>query len=145
MKKKTTRRGPAPEVEICYAFGFDAAHRFAGKPRGHKYRGVHGHSFRAEVAVRGTPQPPEGFVADFAQLERACNTLRRTLDHALLNDIEGLYSPSLEHLCLWIWDRLARRFPGLTRVTVRRDSLGQSCTYRGPRRIPRADNATGAA
>jgi 6-pyruvoyltetrahydropterin/6-carboxytetrahydropterin synthase len=133
MKRHTVRRDCGPELEICYAFGFDAAHRFTGKPRGHRYRSLHGHSFRAEVAVRGTPRPPEGFVADFARLERACNGLRRTLDHALLNDIEGLESPSLEHLCVWIWERLARRLPGLARVTVRRDSLGQSCTYRGPR------------
>lgn len=137
MKKKRARSHPAdalPAVEICYAFGFDAAHRFAGKPRGHKYRGVHGHSFRAEVAVRGAPQPPHGFVTDFARLEKACTALRRTLDHALLNDIKGLGNPSLENLCVWIWSRLARKLPGLAGVTVRRDSLGQSCTYRGPRR-----------
>jgi len=54
------------------------------------------------------------------------------LDHALLNKIGGLEDPSLENLCLWIWRRLKPRFSGLARVTVRRDSLGQSCTYRGP-------------
>lgn len=119
-------------MEICYEFGFDAAHRFPGMPRGHKYRGVHGHSFRAEIALCGVPRAPQGFVADFAQLERASHALRARLDHALLNDIAGLANPSLEHLCLWIWSRLAPKLPGLARVTLRRDSLGQSCTYRGP-------------
>ncbi len=125
-------RAAAPSMEIRYEFGFDAAHRFARMPRGHPYRGVHGHSFRAEVALRGSPRPPSGFVADFARLERACLALRGKLDHAMLNDIEGLESPSLENLCLWIWRRLAPRWPELSSVTVRRDSLGQSCTYRGP-------------
>jgi 6-pyruvoyltetrahydropterin/6-carboxytetrahydropterin synthase len=119
-------------MEICHEFGFDAAHRFPGMPRGHKYRGVHGHSFRVEVAVRGVPRPPAGFVSDFALLEKACRTLHGRLDHALLNDIAGLKNPSLENLCVWLWSRLARKFPGLARVTVRRDSLGQSCTYHGP-------------
>jgi len=132
VKKRS--RGGAAALEICYEFGFDAAHRFPGVPRGHKYRGTHGHSFRVEIALRGVPRPPSGFVSDFARLERACRGLHGKLDHALLNDIAGLRNPSLENLCLWIWDRLAPKFSGLARVTVRRDSLGQSCTYRGPER-----------
>jgi len=120
-------------MEIRYEFGFDAAHRFPAMPRGHPYRGVHGHSFRVEVALRGAPRPPHGFVADFARLERACGELHRRLDHTLLNEVAGLENPSLENLCLWIWGRLSGKFPGLARVTVRRDSLGQSCTYAGPK------------
>lgn len=135
MKRARGKNGrtAAPSMEIRYEFGFDAAHRFTGVPRGHPYRGVHGHSFRAEVALRGSPRPPSGFVADFARLERACLALRKRLDHALLNEVAGLEAPSLENLCLWIWRRLAPKCPGLSSVTVRRDSLGQSCTYRGAR------------
>jgi len=129
-RKRAARAAPA--MEIGYEFGFDAAHRFPGMPRGHPYRGVHGHSFRAVVALRGAPRPPSGFVDDFARLERACLGLRRRLDHALLNELAGLSNPSLENLCLWIWTRLAPKFSSLARVTVRRDSLGQSCTYSGP-------------
>ena len=135
MKRRGSRSAPpggAPVLEICHEFGFDAAHRFPAAPRGHRYRGMHGHSFRVEIALRGVPRPPSGFVSDFARLERACLKLRAKLDHAFLNEIAGLRQPSLENLCLWIWDRLAPQFRGLTRVTVRRDSLGQSCTYLGP-------------
>lgn len=135
MSRRRSRSAPprhAPILEICHEFGFDAAHRFPSAPRGHRYRGVHGHSFRVEIALRGVPRPPSGFVSDFARLEQACVKLRARLDHALLNEIAGLRLPSLENLCLWIWDRLAPQFRGLTRVTVRRDSLGQSCTYLGP-------------
>ena len=131
MRARKVRRSGVPVVEISYAFGFDAAHRFKGMPRGHKYRGVHGHSFRAEIAIRGTPRPPHGFVADLGDVERICLALRKRLDHKLLNNINGLHNTSLEHIAIWIWDRLAARFSGLARVTVRRDSLGQSCTYLG--------------
>ncbi len=132
--RKTTRAPAtlaAPEVEISYAFGFDAAHRFATTPRGHKYSGVHGHSFQCQVTLRGTPRAPHGFVTDLAQVERICLALRKQLDHTLLNEIIDLQTPSLEHLALWIWGRLAKKLPGLARITVRRDSLGQSCSYSG--------------
>ena len=127
MKRATAK----PEVEIAYSFGFDAAHHFTATPRGHKYRGVHGHSFQCQVALRGTPRAPHGFVADMAHVERVCLAIRKQLDHKLLNEIKDLQSPSLEHLTLWIWRRLATKLPGLARVTVRRDSLGQACSYTG--------------
>ena len=122
----------SPIVELTYAFGFDAAHRFDAFPADHPNRRMHGHSFQVEVAVRGTPDPTTGFVVEFTQLETACGALRDTLDHRVLNEIEGLEQPSLERLSVWIWERLAGRISSLARVTVRRDSRGQSCTYRGP-------------
>ena len=100
-------------------------------PRGHQYRNVHGHSFGVEIALRGQQQGSNGFVADFSAIAAACKLLQKKLDHTLLNDIPGLDKPSLENLCVWIWSKLKRKFPGLTRVTVRRDSLGQACTFSG--------------
>jgi 6-pyruvoyltetrahydropterin/6-carboxytetrahydropterin synthase len=118
-------------MEIAYRFGFDAAHRFGNFPAGHPYRGVHGHSFQVEVAIAGEPDAASGFVVDLGEVERACGEVRAGLDHRMLNGIVGLEKPSLESLCLWIWTRLAPRFSGLARVTVRRDSCGQSCSYTG--------------
>lgn len=132
--RKTARAGVASnthEVEISYSFGFDAAHRFATTPRGHKYSGIHGHSFQCQVTLRGTPRAPHGFVTDLARVERVCLVVRKQLDHTLLNEINDLKTPSLEHLSIWIWQRLAVKLPGLARVTVRRDSLGQACSYSG--------------
>lgn len=121
-------------MELSYRFGFDAAHRFEHFPPGHPNHGVHGHSFQAEVAVRGEPDPRTGFAVDFADLERACARVRAQLDHRMLNDVEELGPPSLENLCLWMWKRLSLDLPSLARITVRRDSSGQSCTYVGPQR-----------
>ena len=121
----------APEVDLTCAFGFDAAHRFDAFPEAHPNRRMHGHSFQVEVAMRGTPDPMTGFVVEFSQLEAACGGVRAMLDHRVLNEIEGLGQPSLERLAIWIWDHLEGQVPGLARVTVRRDSRSQSCTYRG--------------
>jgi len=119
-------------MEIAYRFGFDAAHRFAHYPDGHQHGTLHGHSFQVEIALRGEPDPRTGFVADFAEVERACADVRSALDHRLLNDVEGLVQPSLERICVWIWDRLASRLGPLARVAVGRESCGQRCTYFGP-------------
>ena len=116
-------------MELSYRFGFDAAHYFAHFPPGHPNHAMHGHSFQVEVAVRGEPNASTGFIIDFAELERACSDVRRALDHRVLNDIDA--QPSLENLCTWIWLRLAPRLPAVSRVTVRRDSSGQSCSYIG--------------
>jgi 6-pyruvoyltetrahydropterin/6-carboxytetrahydropterin synthase len=118
-------------MEIAYRFGFDAAHHFDHFPAGHPNRAVHGHSFQVEVAIAGEPDAATGFVADFATLESACAKVRARLDHRMLNEVDGLAQPSLEHLAVWIWRALAESFPRLARVTVRRDSAGQSCTYTG--------------
>lgn len=119
-------------MEISYRFGFDAAHYFDTYPEGHANRGMHGHSFQVELALEGEPDAGTGFVADFSELEKAGADVRAALDHRLLNSVEGLARPSLENIALWLWQRLVPRIPGLSRVTVRRDSSGQSCTYRGP-------------
>jgi 6-pyruvoyltetrahydropterin/6-carboxytetrahydropterin synthase len=118
-------------MELSYRFSFDAAHKFTHYPAGHPNAGLHGHSFQAEVSVAGEPDRATGFVVDFSKLESACAGLRGQLDHRVLNDVAGLSSPSLEHLCAWIWKRLAPEFPSLVRVTVRRESAGQSCSYSG--------------
>ena len=123
------------EMELSCRFGFDAAHYFEHFADGHPNRELHGHSFQVEIAVRGEPDPRTGFVIDFGDLEAACSELRRALDHRLLNDLDGLGNPSLENLCRWIWERLAPRLASLSRVTVRRDSAGQACTYCGPKAV----------
>ncbi len=117
-------------VEIVKEFRFDAAHFLPTAPIGHPYRRMHGHSFRVEVALSGTPDPATGWLIDFATIETAVSDLRQTLDHHLLNDIPGLSVPTLETIAAWIYRELAPLLPGLCRVTVRRESAGETCTYR---------------
>ena len=94
---------------------------------------MHGHSFTAEVALAGTPDPATGWLVDFAVIEAALATLRERLDHRVLNDIAGLGVPTLENLSAWIYRELDAALPGLARVTVRRPSSGERCIYRPER------------
>jgi 6-pyruvoyltetrahydropterin/6-carboxytetrahydropterin synthase len=120
-------------VEIVKEFAFDAAHFLPTAAEGHPYRRMHGHSFLAEVALAGTPDPASGWLVDFAVIEAALAKLRDRLDHRTLNDIPGLSVPTLENLAAWLYGELEATLPGLTRVTVRRPSSGESCTYRPER------------
>jgi hypothetical protein len=53
--------------EVTKSFYFDAAHMLSGTTLGAVAEEVHGHSFRAEVAVEGTPDPATGMVLDLGK------------------------------------------------------------------------------
>lgn len=119
-------------VTIVKSFGFSAAHHFPNMPDGHPYRRMHGHSFKVELALTGTPDPRHGWVQDFNEVSAAVEGVRDVLDHNCLNDVPGLELPSLENICIWLWDRLKRPLPALSCVTVSRESNGEACHYTGP-------------
>ena len=76
--------------ELTKSFRFEAAHALPGTTFGAASEEIHGHSFRAEVTVRGTPDPATGMVLDLGLLERSMTDVRKTLDHKLLNKVEAL-------------------------------------------------------
>ncbi len=117
--------------ELTKAFRFEAAHALSGTTFGTASEEIHGHSFRAEVTVRGTPDPNTGMVVDLGLLERAMAEVQKTLDHKFLNRIEAIGVPTLENLSRFILERL-QHAGKLTRVSVHRDSCNESCTYFGP-------------
>ena len=120
-------------VELVKDFSFEAAHWLPNVPEGHKCRRVHGHSFRGQVSVRGPVDTRTGWVMDFAELRAAVQPIVETLDHYLLNDIDGLSNPTSEVLCIWIWNRLEPVLPLLDRVTIQ-ETCTSRCHYRGPGR-----------
>ncbi len=91
---------------------------------------MHGHSFAVAVTLEGAPDPVKGWIRSFAEIDAAVAGLRERLDHHLLNEIKGLEVPTLERLACFIFDELKASLPETTTVTVRRDSLGESSTYR---------------
>lgn len=115
-----------PVFEITKAAYFDAAHYIEQGPGDHRYRRLHGHSFKVEASVRGA-MTDAGWVADFESLDVALKAVAGELDHGLLNDRPGLESPTLERICLYFADRLRPRFPGLSRVVLSRPTIGESC------------------
>jgi 6-pyruvoyltetrahydropterin/6-carboxytetrahydropterin synthase len=122
--------------ELTKSFRFEAAHAISGTTLGAVSEEVHGHSYRAEVTIQGTPNPETGMIMDTGVLEQSLADVRRTLDHRFLNRINDLEAPTLENLARYIWDRV-QHAGSLARVTVHRDSCNESCTYFGPQQPER--------
>ena len=118
------------EIEITKEFRFDAAHCLPSLPAGHPSTRLHGHSFRATVTLSGAPVPGFDWVADFEEVDAVLATIRDELDHQTLNDIPGLANPTLEVIARWVLERAAAKLPGVTQVTLHRDSIGESCRIR---------------
>lgn len=120
-------------IEVFKEFTFEAAHQLgANVEPGHPYANVHGHSFKAEVYLRGEPDPKTGWVVDFAEVENTLAPIRAQLDHCYLNAVQGLETPTLENIARWIWDKAAPDLPKIHRVVVRRGTCGEGCIYYGP-------------
>jgi 6-pyruvoyltetrahydropterin/6-carboxytetrahydropterin synthase len=119
-------------MRIYKEFYFEAAHFLPSAPPGHPNARVHGHSFRVRVTVDGEPDEVTGIIVHFDDLEAAVADVRETLDHRMLNDVEGLAYPTLERIAMWLWDRLHNRLPGLAEIIVARDSCYEGCVYHGP-------------
>jgi 6-pyruvoyltetrahydropterin/6-carboxytetrahydropterin synthase len=117
--------------ELSKQFRFEAAHTLERVIAAEGSRRIHGHSYRAEVAIRGNADPKTGMVVDLGLFERALEGARLGLDHQFLDDVPGLGPATMENLSVWIWRKVAGTCGPLARVTVFRDSTGDTCSYFG--------------
>lgn len=118
--------------ELSKQFIFDAAHTLDRKIETDSSRRIHGHTYLAEIAIRGPADPISGMVMDVGLLNQLLATIREGLDHRFLDEIPDLGPATMESLCAWIWRHLSPSCPALYRVTVSRASNQDRCTYFGP-------------
>jgi 6-pyruvoyltetrahydropterin/6-carboxytetrahydropterin synthase len=121
--------------ELSKEFRFDAAHTLARDVDQHEKDGsrrIHGHSYRAEITLRGLPDAKTGMLIDVYEFQKAFEEVRDSLEHHFLDDIQDLGPATMENLCAWIWKRLAPKLPLLSRVTIYRDSGQEKCVFYGP-------------
>jgi 6-pyruvoyltetrahydropterin/6-carboxytetrahydropterin synthase len=111
-------------------FRFEAAQTLPNVPPDHKCGKMHGHSFKVEITVAGPADPETGWVYDHAKISQAMHPLLELLDHAYLNDIEGLENPTIEIMCVWFWKHLESHLPGLEEIIIH-ETPAARCTYRG--------------
>ena len=111
-------------------FTFEAAQTLPKAPEGHKCRRVHGHSFKVEISIEGEVDPTVGWVYDHANISAAMKPLLKLLDHAYINDIEGLENPTIENMAEWFWKKLESLCPGLCEIVIHETATAR-CIYRG--------------
>jgi 6-pyruvoyltetrahydropterin/6-carboxytetrahydropterin synthase len=111
-------------------FTFEAAQTLPNVPAGHKCGRMHGHSFKVEVSIEGEVDPGLGWIYDHSRISRAMEPLLEMMDHAYLNDIEGLENPTIENMAAWLWRRLEAECPGLCEIVIHETPTAR-CVYRG--------------
>jgi len=117
--------------ELCKEFRFESAHTIERDINNESSSRIHGHSYRAQVSFTGVPDKKTGMIIDSESLDKIFKEIIHTLDHRMLNEIDGLAAPTMENLAFYIWSNLETKITGLKRVTVFRDSLSESCSYSG--------------
>lgn len=114
---------------LSRSFRFEAAHFLPKVPQGHKCARTHGHSYEIEISIEGEVDPELGWVMDFSVISEHMAPLLVTVDHQLLNDVEGLPNPTTELLAAWFWERLSG-LPGLVEIAIS-ETPSTRCIYRG--------------
>jgi 6-pyruvoyltetrahydropterin/6-carboxytetrahydropterin synthase len=116
--------------EVTQEFYFEAAHTLERSIETESSRRIHGHTYHAQVTVRGTPDPNTGMVVDLGHFKQMLSELRERLDHRFLDDEPEIGPVTLENLCAFVWRQLAVKIPNLAEVTVERRAAGNRCTLR---------------
>lgn len=122
-------------IEIAHDFAFEAAHRLPNVPASHKCSRLHGHSYKVTLHLVGEIDPSMGWFIDFGDLAEIVQPVIATLDHHLLNDVDGLSNPTSELLAQWLFNRLATRLDTLDAVVVR--ETADSAAIYSPRSVGR--------
>jgi 6-pyruvoyltetrahydropterin/6-carboxytetrahydropterin synthase len=103
------------QMEISVEFHFSAAHQLP------YYDGpckrLHGHNYRLQVVVAGRPNPKDGMIRDFDEINRKVwDTVLVQVDHHNLN--ERMDNPTAENLVVWLWERLQPQLAGLKELRL---------------------------
>lgn len=105
-------------AEIAKVFRFEAAHFLPNVSNNHQCHAMHGHSYLVTLRAHGPIDPQLGWVMDLSEVSQKFEPLLKTLDHSLLNEIDGLENPTSENLAVFIMTRMGKIMPALTAVTV---------------------------
>lgn len=119
------------EFELKQSFTIESARYLSKLPAHHPCSRIHGHSFKITLRLIG-PLNELGWVIDYNDIERLVRPVLNSIDHRLLNEIEGLENPTTENLCAWLYKKLYPLLPQLVQVSIS-ETHNTDCSY--PARI----------
>lgn len=110
---------------VAITFNFEAAHWDPMWPKEHPNHRMHGHSYLVELIAEGPVRDDMGGVlVSIERLKAIADTFKPMLDHRVLNEVEGLAYPTMEHIAHWLLTRVRLTCLDIKRVRVSRPSLG---------------------
>ncbi|MGA2552339.1 MAG: 6-carboxytetrahydropterin synthase [Burkholderiaceae bacterium] len=115
-------------ISLSQKFFFEAAHTLVRENDSDASRRIHGHTYSAEVTVRGHADPVTGMVLDLSILRAYVAEVKLLLDHRMLNEVDGLGAPTLENLASFIAQELHQRDARVSSVKIWREASGDACT-----------------
>ena len=90
---------------------------------GHICGSLHGHTYNIKVYVEGEVDKKTGFVIDAFDIDKCFKKVHQEIDHKLLNEIKGLENPTSENICIWIWNKLIKNLPDLSKIEIMENSV----------------------
>lgn len=118
--------------ELSQTFSFDAAHtlkRQVSPDEAASSRRIHGHTYTAEVSVKGPHRPIRAWWS-------ICRCCAKPWPPCALSWITIFWTrwrasgaPTLENLCVFIFAQVRARIPNVSAVSVSR-AAGDRCVYR---------------
>lgn len=122
------------QCELSQRFYFESAHTLRRMLEVEGSRRIHGHTYHAEVFLRGEVDPSSGMLVDLAKVRSAIAKVREQLDHHFLDEVPGLGPATLENLSHFIFVQLLQELPLMHSVVVERPASGDKCRYVGVRK-----------
>ncbi len=117
-------------MEIFKQVTFDSAHYLPNVPIGHKCRGMHGHTYKLVLYLEGELDEQFGWVMDFAEIKNIVDPVVKSIDHRVLNDIQGLENPTCELVAQWIWNKLKPDLTLLSKIELH-ETPSSGVIYKG--------------
>ena len=116
--------------ELSQRFYFEAAHTLHRTVGVEGSLRIHGHTYEAEVTLRGRPDSATGMLMDLGYLRSEISRVKEMLDHRFLDEIVELGPATLENLCAFVCRHLAATLPSLSSVMIERRASGDKCLLR---------------
>ena len=115
--------------ELKVQGSFSAAHQVKGYPG--DCAGVHGHTYRVEVAIKQQKLDKIGMAMDFRRIHTVLNAVLKELDHTNLNTLSFFkkHNATAEWIAVYIHQIMKKKIKSVCSVTVW-EGTHDAVTYR---------------
>jgi 6-pyruvoyltetrahydropterin/6-carboxytetrahydropterin synthase len=97
---------------------FESALRLEQAPQGDKRRKLHGHSYLLRLHLTAELDPVMCWTVDYGDVKQLFKPIYESLDHHLLNELEGIQDTGVANLTRWIRQQTGNQLPQLDRIDL---------------------------